>query len=817
MSLPSCIPGLIEEGAIRKGDGEKAQAAYDRHYRRLANEMSPEAAAAEASRIALDELDYDAALKARRGALTILAQSRMDAETRAHFEKTGESYGALIGMLNEVEVARQRIEFQQHAGLMAFIERHRRDLLGRTKDATGMRDVVIERHGGDTGNANAKLFSDAVGESQEYLRERFNRAGGDIGQRADYGMTHSHDPLKVRGAGYAQWRADLLAEIAPERMTDPLSGQPFTADRIEEAVAASWETIRTGGLTANGGGAAAKMLANRRSDHRFFVFKDGEAWLRYNDKYGTGNPFDAIMGHIGGMARDIAFMERFGPNPGASWKRGTATAAALDAGSAKAHSGSVAGTSFGAYRADKMWRFLNGDYSVPVLLDGRIAGPLHRGATGAVHAARNVITSAFLGSSQLTAISDINTQLFARHMNGLPVMRGVTGYLSLLSPLSHADRRRAIRLGLGMRDASRAMLGISRYVGELAAPRWSETLSDGVLRLSGINKFTEAGQRAFGLDFLGQLAEEASLPWAGLSDSRRATFERHGIAPADWDVMRRQTLHYEGNAAWMDWQAVAKADQRVSDKMMNMVLRETRAAVQEGDAQAVSLLRFGRPGTIAGEIGANTFQFKSFPVALMMTQAQRVAEIGRRLGPGAAGAYAASFFIGMTTFGAMALQLREISKGRDMRPMDNLEFWADAASQGGGIGIFGDLIGSFFNDRLNSIYGFFGGPMVGAAEDAKRVVQSFVPDEEGRTHGGRETVRFMRRYTPGGNLWYARAAIEHNIFDQLQREVDPNYDLSWQRMQDMSAQQGQGEWWRRGEALPARAPQRGREPEAVGP
>ena len=41
--------------------------------------------------------------------------------------------------------------------------------------------------------------------------------------------------------------------------------------------------------------------------------------------------------------------------------------------------------------------------------------------------------------------------------------------------------------------------------------------------------------------------------------------------------------------------------------------------------------------------------------------------------------------------GGLAVQLKEIAKGNDPRPMDSAEFWLAAVMQGGGLGIFGDF------------------------------------------------------------------------------------------------------------------------------
>jgi hypothetical protein len=55
------------------------------------------------------------------------------------------------------------------------------------------------------------------------------------------------------------------------------------------------------------------MLANQKAEHRFLHFTDGDAWLAYHNKFGSGSPFDAMMGHIEAMSRDTALMEILGP------------------------------------------------------------------------------------------------------------------------------------------------------------------------------------------------------------------------------------------------------------------------------------------------------------------------------------------------------------------------------------------------------------------------------------------------------------------------------------------------------------------------
>jgi hypothetical protein len=73
--------------------------------------------------------------------------------------------------------------------------------------------------------------------------------------------------------------------------------------------------------------------------------------------------------------------------------------------------------------------------------------------------------------------------------------------------------------------------------------------------------------------------------------------------------------------------------------------------------------------------------------------------------PAGALGYALGFFAATTIGGALALELKEIAKGKDPRPiprakdpaLEHAEFWGAAMLQGGGWGIFGDFLGSTEN------------------------------------------------------------------------------------------------------------------------
>ncbi len=75
------------------------------------------------------------------------------------------------------------------------------------------------------------------------------------------------------------------------------------------------------------------------------------------------------------------------------------------------------------------------------------------------------------------------------------------------------------------------------------------------------------------------------------------------------------------------------------------------------------------------------------------------------------------------------------------------------------------------------------GPGVGFMDDMLRLTvgnaRELALGED--TNAGREFVGMLRRYTPGGSLWYMRLAYEREVLDQLQTLVDPRASQSFRR------------------------------------
>tara|TARA_B100000123_G_C25448010_1_gene304717 strand:- start:37 stop:549 length:513 start_codon:yes stop_codon:yes gene_type:complete len=159
--------------------------------------------------------------------------------------------------------------------------------------------------------------------------------------------------------------------------------------------------------------------------------------------------------------------------------------------------------------------------------------------------------------------------------------------------------------------------------------------------------------------------------------------------------------------------------------------------------------------------------------------------------------------------GALALQLKEMSKGRDPRPMTDAEFWTAAFLQGGGLGIYGDFLFADVNRFDRGLAETIAGPVVGFANDVRKLtIGNLMEAAYGEdTKVASELINFAGRYTPGASLWYMRLGLERMVLDQMKMMADPQARQKFRKLEGRYRRDyGQRYWWRPGRSQPQRKP-----------
>lgn len=796
MSLSTCVAGLLAEGRLAKGQAEEAERIYTRRFHALKGQMGMMAAAQAASEQTLAALR--AQVTRRRYVAGLAVAKRQELASELGRWGGGAAGGpidpragpALLAGDDRAPYANvdgrmRAVRARAHGMIDGILARHSANLLGRVRDRAGLDDLVRELFSpGSTGNTAAREMADAWSQAAEMLRLRFNAAGGDIGKLENWGLPQFHDPELVRAAGYEAWRAEILPRLDRAKMIDETTGAPFADEDLETALEDVFQTVRSDGWSQReAGGVGQGALANRRGEGRFLVFRSADDWMAYADRFGAASPFDAMMGHIDGMARDVALLEVLGPNPDATlrWVKDTIAKQAAT-GMEPGNEGMQA-----AFRAGKKIDRLYTE------LTGAGHRPENRKLALTFSAVRSLQTAAKLGGALLSAVTDLGYGMTTRKLNGMPAAKMLPGYIKLFRPGSIEDQRLAVRLGLIADEWSNRTAAQGRYMGEELTGEVSRRLAEGVLRASGLMRWTQAGRWAHGMQVLGAITEERGKAFAELDPGFAGMFERHGIGAAEWDAIRATPLEEDRGVGWIKPANVA--DQALGDRLLAMLAREANFAVPTADLETRALINSVAPrGTWHGEVIKSAFLFKSFGISVLLQHGRRTMALtgANRL------RYAAGLVISTTTMGALALILKDLAAGRDPREADNAGFWGQALIQGGGFGIFGDFLKSSQSRAGGGLAGALAGPVIGDIAALAAIPGASNPEGA--------ALKFLRSQIPGGTLWYARTAFDRAIADQVQEEIDPHYRQSWRRMERWAEEQGTQYWWAPGETMPARAP-----------
>lgn len=327
MGFKDCVRNAHEAGEITLEERQALEKRFDALHRQLKSRGAAK------EQLAAD-IAAEAAEKKRRALLTETKRQQRLAEILNFRDHRGRQdiAQALVYMIEhhgqakfqDVEGQRVAILGMAHAEFEAALYEFRKgwikgDYRRRGGEVAARLDNVVREAAGEaTGDVKAKALADKWLEIADRLRQRFNAAGGAIGKLQGWFLPQLHDGEALLKAGFDEWRTFILPRLDRERMTSPITGRTMTDLELDEALDHVWKTVTSNGWfhrEASGGAVGRGALFRQHADHRFLHFKDADTWLEYQRAFGQGDPFAAMMGHINTMVRDIAMMERLGPNP----------------------------------------------------------------------------------------------------------------------------------------------------------------------------------------------------------------------------------------------------------------------------------------------------------------------------------------------------------------------------------------------------------------------------------------------------------------------------------------------------------------------
>lgn len=330
MSMARCLIELEAKGAITADRAAQMRQVYDELLQQYEPKFGRAAAESMATEQAMKAIDADFLHRKRTKLLQVQAQATIASEARNVFDGGKHAAGPISGrgllaklvrderaggMLN-LEYRWRDVKQTALGILYDVLAKHRANLLGEVRHKAELDDLVRALWKPEGADLNARELADAWRRTGEFLRQSFNAAGGRIGKLEGWALPHSHDSMRVGAVSREQWIDAILPRLDRAKMIDMATNAPLSDQKLYLVLGDVYETIVSEGWSRRVPGTmAGKAVGNRHAEHRVLHFRSADDWLAYNEQFGAGTPFDAMMGHIEGMSRDIAAMQVLGPKP----------------------------------------------------------------------------------------------------------------------------------------------------------------------------------------------------------------------------------------------------------------------------------------------------------------------------------------------------------------------------------------------------------------------------------------------------------------------------------------------------------------------
>lgn len=670
---------------------------------------------------------------------------------------------------------------------------------GRQKGKAHLPNIIREIEGKvDTGDTTAKEFATAWQKISDLTVDLFNQAGGSMSKLARF-VPQGQNAVRMARAGQAHWVRTHLDALDWDRTRWP-DGSIIEPSEREGVLKKIFETLTSDGVNKmddNAFRGRGRALGNQLEQHRFMHYKDADAWLKVHEEFGDGSIFDVFVRHIDMMSHRIALVDTFGPNPEL-----TANNMAVIGKKITADLSPRDKSDFDAVMKNKF------DPMFETIMRQNPMDP-HSTMGALVTGTANILTAAQLGSASFLAIpGDFMQTVMVRALNGMGLFGGVDFYVKSLATDPKFMREIATQSGFVMDEVVMSTYATQRWTGvATVGPAITRRISEATMRASLLSGHTRAARWAVQAEFMGLMQRSRNMAYDELPFVQ--VMQRYGVTKADWDAFRGAVQPWtpRRDVNFLRPIDILKTDvadrQEIYQRLQGMIFEESRKMVPEATIEAsVALKDTTRPDRLVGSLLYSFAMYKNFPVSFNMIYgrlAMSSPSVKGRLG------FIAGMGAGMVLVGALGTQLREMSKGREPLPMDNAAFLGKALLSGGALSIYGDFLFSGINEFGRGPQDTVAGPLVAFAGDTTELVLGDVfqwagtvgtlGDDDFKSKTAARAVEWAKRYTPGSSLWWARLALEREVFDRLAELADPKaYEKRKRRVKKQKDNFGNDYW-----------------------
>ena len=660
-----------------------------------------------------------------------------------------------------------------------------------------------------TKNKDVKKLAEIMEKHSELTREALNARGANIPKMWGYVVKQGHDQFNVRAAAnrlgknldeikvpedfkgkdinynknYNAWKDFIMQDLDQKRTF-------ANTDNVDTFLFESFNSLVGNKIQmANGADNVFGSIAKSNTGKRVLHFKSAKHWFHYNEKFGTGSLKETYYGGLMTAGRNIGMLDTLGTKPRENFNKiRIAIHNRLKA--EKRNPESVVNeTQFN--------KFMN-------VVDGTVY-TFDGGEFGFAVAKWSAISRAFinttkLGGAVISAAADIGIYGSEMKFQGRSFLGGMGEAFVGLGRIKNTKQKQEIARAAGlMADGTTYDVSGRHQVGDNLTKGWTK-IQRTFFKYNLLSWWTNTLKENAMLGMSNYYANQKGLSFDQLNKPLQSFFGLYNIDATKWDVIRKTAMSKAddgtefiniselSNMSDADIKKItgmndlSKTELQIEkDKfkysVSGMLLDRSIYAVIEPDARTKGTMTQGTlAGTGMGEAIRFVGQFKAFPMAIGNKVLGREIAFLRKgpnqdIGRGIKGL--ASIMVTSGFMGYLSMTAKDLLKGKEPRDPNKQATIMAALLQGGGLGIYGDVLFKEFRDA-GSLLGSLAGPFPLTIVELGQALQYALSFEEGSgAKAGKKAYRAISSNIPFLNLFYIKLAFDHMIGYQLMETMNP--------------------------------------------
>jgi len=698
-------------------------------------------------------------------------------------------------------------------GLEGLTEAETQRRVTRAMSELAQQQTIMEKRAGTKPpvtekNTQIKKLAEIMEEYSETIRQRLNDRGANIAKMWGYIVKQSHDPYNVRNAAntlgknlddikinekfegtdinynknYKVWKDYVMQKIDAERTF-------ANTDNVDEFLQQVYNTLvgnkylLADGVANTYGARTSKNIAKDSNFKRILHFKTADDWFDYNDKFGVGNLKESFFSGLQTAGRNIGMIDALGTKPKENFEkiRFAVQKRMVDDGKGA--------SAENISRPEQFEKYMK-------VIDGSIYTVADFGVARYSAIARSLASMAKLGGATISAAADIGIYGSEVRYQGRTFLGGMAEALGSLLKIKNTKQKKDIAQMLGfIVDNTIYDMSARHQVGDNLSKGWSNAQRT-FFKYNLLSWWTNTLKEGSMLGMANYFARQKNIEFKNLNKQLQDFFTQYNIDSTKWDVIRKIAMEKADDG--MEFINIGMLD-KISDtdikKILNvetltqrqlqiekekfkasvsgMLLDRTIYAVIEPDARLKANMTRGHlAGTPEGEAIRFMGQFKAFPFAIVTKVLGR--ELSYFKGPNKD--YGRGF-VGITALmvtsaflGYLSMSIKDFLRGKGRRDPTKFKTIMSALLQGGGLGIYGDVL--FRETRNSAEIGMAAfGPVPLTGFDLLLAFKYAMTGEGGKA--AKQTYNAIEKSIPFLNLFYIKSIYDYMIGYQLAETMNP--------------------------------------------